>query len=252
MVKFIQSNDLNFLKEIQINLLNRLGEAGHEINSNGEINMLKIDFDILGEQCMKIVEIAINARIQAGVFPAELYQVDEVLIQNAFSLTADSDEKLDIILKDILRGAKVPETQYIVLEQPWGPGMYNTLTKVVIALDLTEDQMKAIQTAAKMARTGIKITNGTKKVALVAGATANVATRVGKEIALAGTEIGANIATSAVKTGVEMGAVVLNSAVRDLNPRELIAGSNVQQLMKTVKSVWGKESSKITNGFADL
>lgn len=259
MIKFINHTDIRFLEEIVKNLIDPLTaeyapEAkGYEMNSQDGTHILKLDFETIGLHKLPIIDAAINIRIKSGVFPSELYTVDNTLIQNVFGLTADSDEKLEIIMKDILRGAKVPEENIIVLVQPWAPGMYEMLTRVVLAFNLSEDQMKAIESASKVAKMGIKITTATKKVAMRAGATVNVANRVGREIVLAGTEIGASVLTSSIGTGVEMGAIVLNSAVRDLHPRELMSGTNVQQLVKTVKKSWGsKDSDKITNGFASL
>ena len=161
---------------------------------------------------------------------------------------------MDIIINDILRGAKIPEENIAVLQQPFAPRMYNTLVVVIIALGLNEDQMKAVQLSAKTAKTGIKITEFTKKATMIASSTANVANRVAKEVLLAGTEIGTTVAVGAVKTGVEMTACALNIGLRDLNPKELAKGENVQSLFKTVKSLWNKNSdnSKITKGFASL
>lgn len=253
MVKFIKA-DKKFLEELQANLFNRISDNGHELNeSEADGCALKIDFDVFNESQIRLIETAINARINAGIFPANLYEVNEELVQNSFALTADSAEKLEIIQNDIFRGAKIPEENMAILQQPWGPGMYNTLTVVVIAFGLSEDQMKAVQLSAKTAKMGIKVTTFTRKASMVATASGNVINRVTREVALAGTEVGTTILAGTVKTGVEMAACALNIGVRDLNPKELFKGENVQSLAKTVKSLWGNKSNdKITNGFASL
>lgn len=253
MVKFIKG-DKRMLEELQANLLNMISEDGHEL-AGGEADgyCLKIDTDVLNEMQLRLLETAMNARINAGVLDASLYQVQEELVQNSFALTADSQEKLDIIQNDILRGAKIPAENIAILQQPFAPGMYSTLTIVVLAFNLSEDQMKAVQLSAKTAKMGIKITTYAKKASMIGTSTAHVANRVTREVALAGTEIGATIISGSVKTGVEMIACAANIGIRDLNPKELFKGDNVQALSKTIKSLWGNRTdSKITNGFASL
>ena len=228
------------------------------ISADGNVSKdgycLKIDTDYFDDMQLRLLETALYSRISAGVLPEGAYPITEELVKNSFALTADSQEKMDIIMNDILRGAKIPEENIAVLQQPFAPRMYNTLVVVIIALGLNEDQMKAVQLSAKTAKTGIKITEFTKKATMIASSTANVANRVAKEVLLAGTEIGTTVAVGAVKTGVEMTACALNIGLRDLNPKELAKGENVQSLFKTVKSLWNKNSdnSKITKGFASL
>ena len=253
MVKFIKG-DVRMLEELQANLLNMISEDGHELaGSEADGYCLKIDTDVFGEMEMRLFETAINARINAGVFNPAQYQVQEELVQNSFALTADSAEKLDIIKNDILRGAKIPDENIAILQQPFAPGMYSTLVVVVLAFNLSEDQMKAVQLSAKTAKMGIKVTTYAKKASMIGTSTAQVFNRVSKEVALAGTEIGATVVAGTVKTGVEMVACAANIGIRDLNPKTLFQGENVQALSKTIKSLWGNKSdSKITNGFASL
>lgn len=254
MLKIIKG-DVRMLEELQGNLFNRVSEEGHELNGSPEDGYaLKVDMNTFDDGQRRLIETAMKARIQAGVLPVDAWEVQEELVQNSFCLTADSQEKLEIIQNDILRGAKVDPENVVVLHQPWAPEMYNTLTCVVIAFNLNSDQMKAVQLSAKAAKTGIKVTTFTKKASMIATSTANVANRVTREVALAGTEVGATVVAGTVKTGVEMAACAANIAIRDLNPKELFKGDNVQTLAKTVKSLWGKrkDSDKITNAFAAL
>lgn len=247
--------DQKMLQELQANLVNMITETGHELAGSPEDGYaLKIDTDVLNDMQIRLFETAMNARMNAGVLPAGFYDVTPELVQNSFALTADSNEKLEIIQNDILRGAKVPAENIAVLQQPFAPGMYNTLSVVVIAFNLSEDQMKAVQLSAKTAKMGIKVTTFTKKASMIATSTANVANRVSREVVLAGTEVGATLAAGAVKTGVEMVACAANIGIRDLNPKELFKGDNVQALSKTIKSLWGNRNAgdKITNGFASL
>lgn len=253
-MKFIRGEQ-RMLQELQANLFNMISETGHELAGSPEDGYaLKIDTDVLTDMQLRLVETAINARINAGVLPADAYEVTPELVQNSFALTADSNEKLEIIQNDILRGAKVPAENIAVLQQPFAPGMYNTLSVVVIAFNLSEDQMKAVQLSAKTAKMGIKVTTFTKKASMIATSTANVANRVTREVVLAGTEVGATLAAGAVKTGVEMVACAANIGIRDLNPKELFKGDNVQALSKTIKFLWNNrtDNDKITNGFASL
>lgn len=212
---------------------------------------LKIDTDVLTDAQLMILEAGLSCRVASGVL--EGYTVDENIIQNTFALTANSKEKLDIILKDILGGAKVPEENISIVSQPFSDGMYNTLVVVVIAYGLNDDQMKAIELSTKVAQQGIKVTNFTKKASMVAGASANVINRVGREVTLAGVEVGATLGAGAVKTGVEATACVVNVAVKELNHKELMKGDNVQALMKTMKTVFKKsDTPKLSKGFGAL
>lgn len=230
--------------------------VGFELNgSDTDGYMIKIDTELLNDVQLMVLEAGLSARIQAGVLEKTAYEINENILANSFCLTANSPEKLEIVTNDILRGAKVGEENIIVLQQPFAPNMYNTLTYVVIAFNLNEDQMKAIQLSTKAAAHGIKITNFTKKARMVGGATANVVNRVGREVTLATVEIGATIGVGTIKTGVEATACVANLAIRELQPKELLKGDNVQNLMKTVKGLWGKKDNAnqvIGRGFAQL
>ena len=246
-----------FLEELQANLFNMISENGHELNGN-EVDgyALKIDMSQFNEDQQRLIEVALKARIQSGIWetqPEEInFKINEELCANSFAITVVSAEKLEIVQKDILRGAKVPEENIIMLNMPFALGMYNTLVAVVIAFNLNENQMQAIELASKTARTGIKIQKFTRKAGLVAVSTANVANRVIKDVALAGTEVGATVLAGSVKTVVEASACALNIGIRDLNPKELVRGENVMALRKTIRTLFKKDDSKISNGFASL
>lgn len=260
-MKFIQG-EKNLLTELTTNLFNVIcvDEEGvvngveYIAGENGDLDSIKIDEEVLTAMQLKIIETGMYARIQSGVFPAEGYQIDESLLQNGFALTAGSQERYEIIKNDILRGAKVPDEQVFVLQQPLAPKMYNTLCIVIIAVNLTDDQMKAIELSTKVAQHGIKVTTFTKKASMVATASTNVLNRVTREVTLAGVEVGATVGVGAVKTGVEATACVANIAIRDLNPKELAKGDNVQNLMKTVNGLFKKNQEKqtLSRGFGAL
>ena len=213
---------------------------------------VKIDTDMLSDAQVMVIEAGLSSRVQSGVLTG--YEPDMSLIQNTFALTANSPEKVEIIIKDILGGAKVSEEHIIMLQQPYAEGMYNTLVNVVIAYNLNDDQMKAIQLSTKVAQQGIKITDFTKKASMIAGASAHVLNRVGKEITLATVEVGATVGVGMVKTGVEATACIANIAIKELNHKELMKGDNVQSLMKTMRTMFKKENttSKLSTGFGAL
>lgn len=253
-MKFINGS-LEMLQELEANLFEVVSPGeGHAINGTEEKHVMKIDEEMFDDSQRRIIEVAMKARINAGVLDPEAWEVNEELVKNSFSLVADSREKMEIIQTDILRGAKIPEENCVTLVQPWAPEMYSTYSYLVIAFGLSNDQMKAIQLAAKAAKTGIKVTQATKKAAMIAGATGNVVNRVGREVTLAGVEIGATIGAGVVKTGIEATACAINIGIRDLNPKEIAKGENVQRLSKTIRSLFkkGKDSNQITNGFAAL
>jgi hypothetical protein len=206
---------------------------------------------MLSDVQVMVIEAGLSSRVQSGVLTG--YEPDMSLIQNTFALTANSPEKVEIVLKDILGGAKVTEENIVVLQQPYAEGMYNTLIPVIIAFNLNQDQMNAIQLSTKVAQQGIKITNFTKKASMIMGSSAHVVNRVGREVALAGVEVGATIGVGVVKTGVEATACVANIALKELNHKELMKGDNVQSLMKTVKSMFKKDNTtKLSTGFGAL
>ena len=257
MIKLIKGNE-RMIEELIANLLapvctNENGEVvGIESMGSPEDGFcVKIDTDMLSDVQIMVIEAGLSSRVQSGVLTG--YEPDMSLIQNTFALTANSPEKVEIVLKDILGGAKVTEENIIVLQQPYAEGMYNTLIPVVIAFNLNQDQMNAIQLSTKVAQQGIKITNFTKKASMVLGSSAHVVNRVGREVALASVEVGATVGVGMIKTGVEAGACVANIALKELNHKELMKGDNVQSLMRTVKSMFKKDNTtKLSTGFGAL
>ena len=257
MIKLIKGNE-RMVEELIANLLapvctNENGEVvGIESMGSPEDGFcVKIDTDMLSDVQIMVIEAGLSSRVQSGVLTG--YEPDMSLIQNTFALTANSPEKVEIVLKDILGGAKVTEENIIVLQQPYAEGMYNTLIPVVIAFNLNQDQMNAIQLSTKVAQQGIKITNFTKKASMVLGSSAHVVNRVGREVALASVEVGATVGVGMIKTGVEAGACVANIALKELNHKELMKGDNVQSLMRTVKSMFKKDNTtKLSTGFGAL
>ena len=232
-------------------------------NENGEIigvesmgspedgYCIKIDTELLSDIQIMIIEAGLSSRVQSGVLTG--YEPDMSLIQNTFALTANSPEKVEIVIKEILGGAKVTEDNIVLLQQPYAEGMYNTLIPVIIAFNLNQDQMKAIQLSTKVAQQGIKITNFTKKASMILGSSAHVVNRIGREVTLAGVEVGATIGVGAVKTGVEATACIANIAIKELNHKELMKGDNVQALMKTMKTMFKKDdTTKLSSGFGAL
>ena len=257
MIKLIKGNE-RMAEELIANLLapvctNENGEVvGIESMGSPEDGFcVKIDTDMLSDVQIMVIEAGLSSRVQSGVLTG--YEPDMSLIQNTFALTANSPEKVEIVLKDILGGAKVTEENIIVLQQPYAEGMYNTLIPVIIAFNLNQDQMNAIQLSTKVAQQGIKITNFTKKASMVLGSSAHVVNRVGREVALAGVEVGATVGVGMIKTGVEATACVANIALKELNHKELMKGDNVQSLMRTVKSMFKKDNTtKLSTGFGAL
>lgn len=254
-MKFIQSTEMALIEELVANLFELVAPGNAEImeDPNSGVVSLKFDEDTLTDDQLMVIEAALSARIQGGVLPVDAYQVNENLIANSFSLTATSPEKYEIITNDILRGAKVSDRQVVTLQQPFAPKMYNSLIYVVIAFNLSEDQMSAIELSTKVAQQGIKITNWAKKAGMIGGSTAQVANRVGREVTLAAVEIGAVVGVGTVKTAVEATACVANTVIRDLNHRELLKGDNVQTLLGTIKSLRSNKSNKqVSRGFGAL
>lgn len=255
MSKFIQSTSKGLIEELAGNLFELVAPGHAEIMADEEsgVMTLKFDEETLSDDQLMIIETALSARIQGGVLPAEAYQVNDRLIANSFSLTASSPEKYEIIKNDILRGAKVKDGQIVTLQQPFAPGMFNSLIYVVIAVNLSEDQMSAIELSTKVAQQGIKVTNWAKRAGMIGGSTAQVANRVGREVTLAAVEIGAVVGVGTVKTAVEATACVANTVIRDLNHRELLKGDNVQSLLGTIKSLKNNKGNKqISRGFGAL
>lgn len=257
MIKMIKGNQ-RMIEELIANLL-----APVCMNENGEIigvesmgspedgYCVKIDTEVLSDIQIMIIEAGLSSRVQSGVLKG--YEPDMSLIQNTFALTANSPEKVEIVVKEILGGAKVTEDNIVMLQQPYAEEMYNTLIPVIIAFNLNQDQMKAIQLSTKVAQQGIKITNFTKKASMVLGSSAHVVNRVGREVALAGVEVGATIGVGAIKTGVEATACVANIAIKELNHKELMKGDNVQALMKTMRTMFKKDdTTKLSSGFGAL
>lgn len=255
-MKFITSEDQLLIEELYANLFEVVapGKAEVMLDSASNQHSIKIDEDLLDDAEKMIIECAMSSRIQGGVFPAELYPINETLIANSFSITASSKEKYEIVMNDILRGAKVPQNNILVLTQPFAPKMYNSQIYTVIAFNLNDDQMSAIELSTKVAQTGIKVNNWAKKAGMIGTSSANVINRVGREVTLAGVEIGATIGVGTIKTAIEATACIANTAIRDLNYKELIAGDNVQTLLGTIKSLKEnkKNSQKISRGFGSL
>ena len=258
MTKLIKGNQ-RMIEELIANLLAPIctNENGavvgiESMGSEQDGYCVKLDTDMLSDIQIMVIEAGLSSRVQSGVLTG--YEPDMTLIQNTFALTANSPEKVEIVLKDILGGAKVSDENIIVLQQPYAEGMYNTLIPVIIAFNLNQDQMNAIQLSTKVAQQGIKITNFTKKASMIMGSSAHVVNRVGREVALAGVEVGATIGVGVVKTGVEATACVANIALKELNHKELMKGDNVQSLMKTVKSMFKKDNNatKLSTGFGAL
>lgn len=258
MIKMIKGSQ-PMVEELIANLL-----APVCMNDNGEVigvdsmgspedgYCLKIDTDMLNDTQIMIIEAGLSSRVQSGILKG--YEPDMSLIQNTFALTANSPEKVEIVIKEILGGAKVTEDNIVILQQPYAEGMYNTLIPVVIAFNLNQDQMKAIQLSTKVAQQGIKITNFTKKASMIMGSSAHVVNRVGREVTLATVEVGATVGTGMIKTGVEATACIANVALKELNHKELMKGDNVQSLMKTVRGLFKKDNNvnKLSTGFGAL
>ncbi|MEG1494686.1 MAG: hypothetical protein RR406_00080 [Bacilli bacterium] len=254
-MKVIQSTEKALIDELLANLFEMVAVGVAEVMTDEEtkITTLKFDEEALTDSQIMIIESAISARIQGGVLPAEAYEVNENLVANSFSLTATSPEKYEIVRNDILRGAKVNDLQIVTLQQPFAPKMYNSLIYVVIAVNLSEDQMSAIELSTKVAQQGIKVTNWAKRAGMIGGSTAQVANRVGREVTLAAVEIGAVVGVGTVKTAVEATACVANTVIRDLNHKELLKGDNVQSLLGTIKSLKANKNNKqISRGFGAL
>lgn len=201
----------------------------------------------------KVINICLNARINAGILPQGCIEIDEESFASCFSVLANNDEKLEIMRKSF--ESCIPEDKTLILHMPCSATELDNLGYLIIALDLADDQLSAIKLAVKTARISLKVANTTKKVSIIGSASAVAGNKIVRDVTLATVEVGATIGTGLVKTGIEAGACALNIGIKELNPKDLAKGDNVQKLSKTLKSLFKskhKDNKATTGGFSVL
>lgn len=244
MKKTILLNNEDSIVELIQNVFAPLG-IGYEIVEEGVSYEAK-------DATARVASIALNARLNAGIIPEGSIEIDEEASATCFSILANTEEKLELMKKSF-ESCNIPEDRTIILHMPCTSALDN-LGYLLIALDLTEEQLSAIKLAIKTARISLKVANVTKKASIIGSASAVAGNKIVRDVTLATVEVGATIGTGLIKTGVEAGACALNIGIKELNPKDLAKGDNVQKLTKTLKSLFkSKDNNKtITGGFSAL
>lgn len=210
-LKTIQGNT-QAVEEIKVNLFDTIAPGVAEIIAKPDSNdsILKWNIEQLDDSNYIIIETALYYRQQSGLLTGIEVQIDESVTNMCFAMPASSQEKANIILNDIFGTAKVPEESIVTLMQPFAPGIYNVTEMLIIAFNLSEDQLQAINGTATVAGFGQKINKTVRKVKMSTHGSSKVLVNTGKEVAELAGAVGGTLLGGTVVAGFAGGATAID------------------------------------------
>lgn len=201
------------VEEIKVNLFDTIEEGIAEVvvdPTKEGASILKWNIDSLDDSQYIIIETALYYRGQSGLLTGLVLEIDESVTNMCFAIPASSQEKANIILNDIFGTAKVPKESIVTLLQPFAPGMYNVTEMLIIAFNLSEDQLQAINSTATVAGFGQKINKTVRKIKMSTHGSSKVIVGTTKEVAELAGAVGGTLLGGTVVAGFAGGATALD------------------------------------------
>lgn len=250
-LKLITGNT-QILEEIKVNLLdvvaNGISEIANLPDQDG-MSVIKWDISSLDDSQYIIIETALYYRKQSGLLENIEVAIDESVTNMCFAIPASSQEKVNIIMNDIFGTAKVPKESIVQLAQPFAPNMLHITEVIIIAFNLSEDQLQAINNTATVAGFGQKLNKTVRKAKMTVHGSSKVLVSTGKEVAELTGAVGGTLLGGTVIAGFAGTATALDEFTNIVTKDAFINHHATQSLTAKFKKAFkiGESNAGLVN-----
>lgn len=198
--------------------------------------------DELHELHVRIIETMLYHRKQAGLLEGVNFEVcEDSILEGSYHVVTTDPLKANSIVDDVFKTAGVSEAKIYTCKQPLALDMINFSTYAVLAVGLTPEEEKAINTSFNVKKFGAKVSKTVQTVGTAAHGSAKI---VMKDIVTPTAEIagklGGTVAAGTVNAGFKGAVTFADEFTSTVSIKELKEYEPTQRLMGRVKSLFNK------------
>lgn len=244
------SGDKNIVAEIITNvLLPIVGENLTAVENENE-TACTWNTDDIHELHVRMIETMLYHRSQEGLLENITFDLcEESILEGSYHIVCTDPVKANSIVDDVFKTAGVSPSKIYMCRQPLAQDMLNFCTYAVLAVGLTPEEEKAINTSFNVKKFGAKVSKTVQTVGTAAHGSAKI---VMKDIVTPTAEItaklGGTIAAGTVNAGFKGAVTFADEFTGSVSIKELKEYEPTQRLVGRVKSLFnrGKEEGAQT------
>lgn len=200
------------------------------------------DTDELHELHVRMIETMLYHRKQSDLLEGVTFEIaEEAILEGSYHVVTTDPVKANAIIDDVFKTAGVSETKMFMCKQPLALDMLNFSTYAVLAVGLTPEEEKAINTSFNVKKFGAKVSKTVQTVGTAAHGSAKI---VMKDIVTPTAEIagklGGTIAAGTVNAGFKGAMTFADEFTGSVSIKELKEYEPTQRLVGRVKGLFNK------------
>ena len=246
------SGNSQIVEEIVRNILSPiLGEDLMVVEGVDETTQEKVtactwETDDLHELHVRMIETMLYHREQAGLLKGLTFDVcNEEILQGSFHVVTDEPGKANSIVDDVFKTAGISESKIFCAKQPIAQDMLNFCCYAVLAVALTPEEEKAINTSFNVKKMGAKVSKTVRTVGTAAhGSTKIIMKDIVTPTAEIAGKLGGTIAAGTVNAGAKGAITFADEFTATVSIKEIKEYEPTQRLVNRVKSFWNRNKDQ--------
>ena len=253
----IMIGELSCMQEILNNVfLPVIGENSEciEVIDNENNKLIKYDIDKMTDRQARLIETLLYSRKADGLLENvysdnALSQAFEVLDENnkllvgSFEVGVETESRAKEIIRDVFQPANVYDVH--VSSKPIAPGMYNFCKLSLLAVGLSEEQMKMLNRASSVKGVGIKTRQLVNSVTTTGYTSAKIiANDIINPLAECAGKYAGLTASTAVKATYKAGATFADEVLSNITREEFTEYEPAQRAVASFRKLIHGDSGK--------
>lgn len=239
------SGNKDIIGEIIVNVLQPIVGEGLMVVDNESETACVWETDELHELHVRMIETMLYHRKQAGLLEGVVFDVcEDSILEGSYHIVTTDPLKANSIVDDVFKTAGVSEAKIFMCKQPLALDMINFSTYAVLAVGLTPEEEKAINTSFNVKKFGAKVSKTVQTVGTAAHGSAKI---VMKDIVTPTAEIagklGGTVAAGTFNAGFKGCVTFADEFTSTVSIKELKEYEPTQRLVGRVKSLFNKGKS---------
>lgn len=221
-------------------------EASAEEGETGASLACAWDTDSIPENQVRMIEIMLYHRHEEGLLDGITFTTcSEDILEGSFHVVTNEPGKANSIIDDVFKTAGISDSKIFCARQPIAQDMLNFCTYAVLAVGLTPEEEKAINTSFNVKKFGAKVSKTVRTVGTAAhGSTKIVMKDIVTPTAEIAGKLGGTIAAGTVNAGAKGVITFADEFTSTVSVKEIKDYEPTQRLIGRVKSFWNRNKEQ--------
>lgn len=244
------SGNKEIIAELIINVLEPICREDLMVVENEEETACSWDTDKLHEIHVRMIETMLYHRKQEGLLEGLTFNVcEESILEGSYHIVCTDPNKANSIVDDVFKTAGVSESKIYMCKQPLAQDMLNFSTYAVLAVGLTPEEEKAINTSFNVKKFGAKVSKTVQTVGTAAHGSAKIVMKdIATPVAEIAGKLGGTVAAGTVNAGFKGVVTFADEFTGTVSIKELKEYEPTQRLMGRFKSMFKKDGDAAMQG----